>query len=161
MWPDLAKFCHFGKKLQVFGKFLKVYFLFGKMLSILWQICDIFGLNFLFAIGQILKNYLTIWSHCWYFYPAITIWTFIAHLYKASIKNAISQTNCACKQALIPSRKAPTDQRWNWRVLVGRDWCVAAGLAILELWFPLHNYFNTHLPFWLGKKSIQCYSKTH
>ena len=57
----------FGKKLQVFGKFLSVYFIFDKMLSLLWQICDILGLIFNFANGQILKNNLTIWSHCsWY-----------------------------------------------------------------------------------------------
>ena len=63
VWPDLAKFCHFGKSLQVFGKFLTVYFLFGKMLSILWQIWDIIGIIFIAANGQILKNNLTIWSH--------------------------------------------------------------------------------------------------
>ena len=43
VWPDLAKFCHFGKILQVFGVFWAVYFLFGKMLSLLWQICYIIG----------------------------------------------------------------------------------------------------------------------
>ena len=45
VWPDLVKFHHFRKRLQVFGKFLTVYFLFGKMLSLLWQICDIIGLQ--------------------------------------------------------------------------------------------------------------------
>ena len=63
MWPDLAKFRHFGKSLLVFGKFLTVYFLFDKMLSILWQICDMIGLIFIDVNGQILKNNLTIWSH--------------------------------------------------------------------------------------------------
>ena len=33
------------------------------MLSLLWQICDIIRIIFLFANGQILKNKLTIWSH--------------------------------------------------------------------------------------------------
>ena len=33
VWPVLLKFHHFAKKLQVFGKFLMVYFLFGKILS--------------------------------------------------------------------------------------------------------------------------------
>ena len=61
VWPDLAKFCHFGKTLQV--KFLKVYFLFGKVLSLLWQIWYIIGLNLIVGNGQILKNNLTIWSH--------------------------------------------------------------------------------------------------
>ena len=63
VWPDLAKFRHFGKRLQVFGKFLTVYFLFGKMLCLLWQICDIIMLIFIVANGQILKNNLTICSH--------------------------------------------------------------------------------------------------
>ena len=61
---SVIRFGHFGKSLQVFGKFLTVYFLFGKMLSLLWQICDIIGLYFIVANGQILKNNLTIWSHC-------------------------------------------------------------------------------------------------
>ena len=41
-----------------------VHFLFGKMLSILWQICDIMGLVSFVSNGQILKYNLTIWSHC-------------------------------------------------------------------------------------------------
>ena len=53
--PDLAKF-------RLFGKLLTVYLLFGKMLIILWQICDIVGLSFIVANGQILANNLTIWS---------------------------------------------------------------------------------------------------
>ena len=58
------KFCHFGHSFQVFGKKLTVYFFFGKMLSPIWQICDIIRLIFIFANGQILNNDLTIWSHC-------------------------------------------------------------------------------------------------
>ena len=50
--------------LQVFGKFLTVYFLFCKILSLLGQICDIIGPIFIVANGQILTNNLTIWSHC-------------------------------------------------------------------------------------------------
>ena len=53
VWPDLARFRHFGKSLQVFGKFLTVYFLFGKILSLLWPIRDIIGLIFIAANGQI------------------------------------------------------------------------------------------------------------
>ena len=64
VWLDLEKFRQFGKSLQVFGKILTVYFLFGKMLCLLWQICDIFGLIFIVSNGQIFKNNLTIWSHC-------------------------------------------------------------------------------------------------
>ena len=42
---------------------MTVYFLFGKMLSLFWQICDIIGLIFIVANGLILKNNITIWSH--------------------------------------------------------------------------------------------------
>ena len=54
----------FGESSRAFGKFLTVYFLFGKLLSLLWQICDIIGLIFVDANGHILKNNLIIWSHC-------------------------------------------------------------------------------------------------
>ena len=59
-----GKIRHFGESLQIFGQFLTVYLLFGKMLNLLWQICDIIGLIFIVGNGQILKNNLTIWSHC-------------------------------------------------------------------------------------------------
>ena len=63
VWPDWPKFRHFGKKLKAFGKFLKVYILFGKMLSLLWQICYIIGLIFIVVVDQILNNNLTIGSN--------------------------------------------------------------------------------------------------
>ena len=59
-----GKFCHFGKSLQVFGKFLMVYFLFDIMFSPLCQIYDTIGLIIIVANSQILKIILTIWSHC-------------------------------------------------------------------------------------------------
>ena len=43
---------------------MMVYFLFGKISNLLWQICCITGLIFIVAYGQILKHDLTIWSHC-------------------------------------------------------------------------------------------------
>ena len=61
IWRNFATL---AKKLQIFGKFLIVHFLFGKLLSILWQICDIMGLVFFVSNGQILTYNLTIWSHC-------------------------------------------------------------------------------------------------
>ena len=64
VWPDLATFCHLGKSLQVFGKFLTVYFLIGIILSPPGQTCDIIWLIFIVANGQILKKNRTIWSHC-------------------------------------------------------------------------------------------------
>ena len=72
VWPDLTKF---RKSLQIFGKFLTVLFLLCKLLSLLWKIYDIFGLIFIAANGQILKNDLTIWPHC--------------HLVKMSLRNVL------------------------------------------------------------------------
>ena len=63
VWPDLAKFRHFGKTLEVFGKFFTIYFLFGKMLCQLRQIYYIIGQILIVANGQLLKNSVTIWSH--------------------------------------------------------------------------------------------------
>ena len=51
------------KELQVVSKFLTVHFLFGKILGLLRQICDIIGLAFNVANGQILKYNLTIRLH--------------------------------------------------------------------------------------------------
>ena len=45
---------------QIFDSFS----LFGKLLSLLWQICDIWGLILIVTNGQILKNNLTIRLHC-------------------------------------------------------------------------------------------------
>ena len=64
MVTRFAKFHHSGKSLPVFGKFLTVYFLFGKILNLLLQICDIIGLIITVANGQIWKNNLTIRTHC-------------------------------------------------------------------------------------------------
>ena len=50
----------FGETLQIVGNFLPVHFQFGKILTLLWQICDIIGLVFIAANGQVLKNNLTI-----------------------------------------------------------------------------------------------------
>ena len=63
VWPDLAKFRHFGKILQSFGKLLGHYFLFGKIVNLHWEICYITGLIIIVVNGQILKHDLTIWSH--------------------------------------------------------------------------------------------------
>ena len=59
-----GKNCQYGNILQVFGKFFTVKFVFGKMLSLLWQICNCVGLIFIVGNGQILKDNLTVWSHC-------------------------------------------------------------------------------------------------
>ena len=62
VWPNFAKLLQFGKTLQVVNNFLTIYFLFGKMLSQIWQIWYIIGLILIVVNGQILKNNLTIRS---------------------------------------------------------------------------------------------------
>ena len=64
---SVTRFCEISPLWQKFTscwQIFMVYFLFGKMLSLLWQICDIIGLIFILATGQILKNNQTILSHC-------------------------------------------------------------------------------------------------
>ena len=63
VWPDLAKFRHFGKTLQVFGNFWQFISHLHKMLCQLRQIYDIIGQIFIVANGQILKNNITIWPN--------------------------------------------------------------------------------------------------
>ena len=64
VWPDLAKFRHFGKNFQVVDQFLMVYFVFGKnnepTLANLWQ----YWANFHCCKWPNIENNLTIWSHC-------------------------------------------------------------------------------------------------
>ena len=60
-WPDLAKFCHFGKTEQDFGKMLMVYLVFGKILNLLWQKYDIWRI-FIVTNGQILNSFRATWS---------------------------------------------------------------------------------------------------
>ena len=43
VWPDLAKFRHFGTFLKVLGKFLRVYLVFGEILVQKWQIFLLLG----------------------------------------------------------------------------------------------------------------------
>ena len=52
MWPDLAKFRHFGKIFEVLGNFSGVYLLFGKIFSLLWHNLYTFGQIFIDVIGQ-------------------------------------------------------------------------------------------------------------
>ena len=64
VWPDLAKFRHFGIMLKNFGHFERVHFVFGKIWNLLWQILYASAQFFSFVNAQILKkNNRAIWSH--------------------------------------------------------------------------------------------------
>ena len=62
VWPDLAKFRHFGKTYSDFGKILMVYLVFGKILTLLCQEFYVIGRIFIAVNGQILNSYQAIWS---------------------------------------------------------------------------------------------------
>ena len=51
-----GEFLPLWQKCQSLGQFLRVYFLFWKILGLLWQICYITGQIFIVANGQILKH---------------------------------------------------------------------------------------------------------
>ena len=56
VWPDLAKFRPSVNILKVFGKCLRVYLIFGKMMTILRKFFYAIGHIFLVTNGQIWKN---------------------------------------------------------------------------------------------------------
>ena len=46
VWPDLAKFRHFGKKFNRLWQFCRAYLVLGKILNLLWQNNDCYWANF-------------------------------------------------------------------------------------------------------------------
>ena len=62
VWPGLVKFRHLDKLSNFFGKLLRVYFVFGKIFNIFWQLKK-FGQIWVVVSSQIMKNNLAIWSH--------------------------------------------------------------------------------------------------
>ena len=63
MWPDLAKFGHFGNILKVLGICLRVYLLLCKISNLHWQLWFHIGPNFRFVNGQNWTNNIAVWSH--------------------------------------------------------------------------------------------------
>ena len=59
----LAEILPIWQKNTSLWQFSAVYFSFGKMMGLLWQIWNIISLFFVVANGQISKNNVTIWSH--------------------------------------------------------------------------------------------------
>ena len=57
VWPDLTKFSHFGKVLKIFGNFLRVYLVFGKILNPLWKFQSAFGPIHFVVNGRILRKH--------------------------------------------------------------------------------------------------------
>ena len=54
VWPDLAKFHHFGKYFKKIGNLFKVYLFLGNVFSSLWHNLYAFGQIFIAVNGQIL-----------------------------------------------------------------------------------------------------------
>ena len=66
VWPDLAKFHHFGNNFKVFGQLLKGLLTIWQniwRLNLHCQIFYAFGQIYILINGQILKNILPVWSH--------------------------------------------------------------------------------------------------
>ena len=63
LWPDLAKFRHFGNILKVLGDYMKVYLVLSKNLNLLWATFYAIGQISVVANGLILTKNLAIWSH--------------------------------------------------------------------------------------------------
>ena len=56
VWPDMAKFCHFGTMLKHFGHFECVHLVFAKILSLFWQICYAIEQIFICINSQVLNK---------------------------------------------------------------------------------------------------------
>ena len=46
VWPNLAKFCHFGKILNILGKIVRLNLVFGEFLILFWQKYDVIVASF-------------------------------------------------------------------------------------------------------------------
>ena len=99
MWPDLAKFRHFGKIFKVLGNFSRIHLLFGKILNLLWQILCAIGQVFIEVNGQMLNNNPAIWSH----------WR---HVEMTSILNYFFKD---LSSTLATFRSIWTRQKFRWR----------------------------------------------
>ena len=88
VWPDLAKFCHLDKLWKILRKLLRVYFVFGKILNLLWHFLN-FGQIWAVVSSQISTNNLAIWSHC--FFRLMTGWLSIFKSNKDEFKVSLSR----------------------------------------------------------------------
>ena len=57
VWPDLAKFCHFGKILKIFGNFMRVLLVFCNLLNLFWKIQCALRPIYIVVNGQILSKH--------------------------------------------------------------------------------------------------------
>ena len=56
VWPDIAKFRHFGKILKVFGHFCGMSYYFNQILKLLWNISNGIRQIFIVVNGPTLKK---------------------------------------------------------------------------------------------------------
>ena len=64
VWPNWAKFRHFGNILKVLDDYVKAYLVLDKIMNLLW--CTFYAIRQIFIVANcpILTNNLAIWSHC-------------------------------------------------------------------------------------------------
>ena len=134
MWPDLAKFRQFGNTLQIFGNFLTVHFLFGKMLSLLWQISDTIRLVFFSANGQILKNNLAIWSHWSTLIKIPPSKHTLQNAQNMQLRKCIIKWNFGTIALSVEGLKERFHGRWKLKVTFWPFLCIGT------LWFPFRSF---------------------
>ena len=57
VWPDSAKFHHFGEIFKIYCNFIRVKLVFGKLFNLLWKIQCAFGPLYDVVNGQILSKH--------------------------------------------------------------------------------------------------------
>ena len=63
MWPDLAKFHHFGEILSIFGHSLRAKIAFGNILNLFWPIVYVWAECLLLQTAEYWTYNQAIWSH--------------------------------------------------------------------------------------------------
>ena len=123
VWPDLAKFCHLGLTLKVFGYSLRVYFVLGKILTLIGQIFMTLDKFSWLLMAQYCKDNLAIWSH-WKCPPPPSP--------SLAFSKIISETSASSKAAL-GSHSASCPHKQNV-TLVKFSFCCCFQTSLAKKW---------------------------
>ena len=122
-WQDLAKFCHLGKTLKAFGYSLRVYFVLGKILTLIGQIFMTLEKFSWLLMAQYCKDNLAIWSH-WKCPPPPSP--------SLAFSKIISETSASSKAAL-GSHSASCPHKQNV-TLVKFSFCCCFQTSLAKKW---------------------------
>ena len=116
VWPDLAKTPHFGHILKAFDQLLRVWWVFDKILNLLWQnLC---------AIGQILIaenvpkenksfSHLDTLLECFLVYPYSSHCTYTVHMPMMLLPVVFDGSLKASKSGLVDVIKLFLEEIWK------------------------------------------------